>query len=80
MNKEVIKRLREMFKTPGSRANLLTLMIEEIRYEKMKEKNHGISYAEAIKELREEFDDIAYVIETRERNKIVGDFMKDMGF
>ena len=80
MNKDVIKALRKMFKTPNTRVKLMTLMVEEIRYEKMIEKQHNISYMEAIETLREEFNDITSSIESQEKSMIVGKFMKDMGF
>jgi plasmid replication initiation protein len=79
MNKDVIKALRKMFKNPNTREKLMTLMVEEIRYEKMVEKQHKISYMEAIETLREEFNDMAYSIESQEKSIIVGKFMKDIG-
>jgi hypothetical protein len=78
MNEDIIKAIREMFKTPGSRSILMLLMLEETRYEKMKEKNHNISYTEIIKMLREEFNDITESIEMKERNEIIDEFMKDI--
>lgn len=78
--KEPMDELRKIFQNTSSRQRLLSLMIDEIRLNKMKEQQKNISYIKAAEELEQEFKDVKDSILYKERVEIVGSFMKDMGF
>lgn len=76
---QFIQMMRAKFQDPNARMALLGLMLDEIRLKKMTEKQHMLTYEEAMEQLSEELKDM---YDIKQNNLIAGEmkqFMKDIG-
>lgn len=77
---EIIAELRKKFQTSDSRASLMALMIQEIRLDLMKKKQHGVSFTEAAEVFMEEAKDVQEALVYKERQAVIHSTMKQFGF